>query len=495
MDFGRELYVPWRLVEGEVLHRDIAWFNGPLAPWLLEGWMHAFGVSLDALQALNALVIACATWLLVVLIRRATSPMTGFVCGGTFLCVFAVAQQEAIGNFHFLSPYSHGITFGFLAGLVALEALARGHASPHGRWHFIAGLGSGAAFLTKAEIALAVGPACALMLVALALRAGLRRSLFTKLGAYCMGTALVTTAAYLRLHAQLEGEGVFRALLGTWPYVLDSRARDLPFYEAMRGFDQPAENLARMALWTAGLGTFTAAVLLLGGRIAATGKRAALSGAFAVSAGAGLAALRFVSIKWLLLPLPILLVARGGALIRRIWINRKTATQTDGNDAARLAFLAFGLALLPKVLLAPMSRQYGFVLAVPGTMVTVALLIHCLPHWASRGAGLRWTGGSGLDPIRIRQRRHGMVAAGLGTMAVFCFAHLYATGSRFEPKTVAVGSGADRVLSRGFRGNVMAELVRDLDMRMGPDDTLLVLPEGILVNYLCLLYTSPSPRD
>ena len=33
VDFGRELYVSWRLTEGDVLHRDIAWFNGPLGPW------------------------------------------------------------------------------------------------------------------------------------------------------------------------------------------------------------------------------------------------------------------------------------------------------------------------------------------------------------------------------------------------------------------------------------------------------------------------------
>ena len=30
IDFGRELYVPWRITEGDVLYRDVAYFNGPV---------------------------------------------------------------------------------------------------------------------------------------------------------------------------------------------------------------------------------------------------------------------------------------------------------------------------------------------------------------------------------------------------------------------------------------------------------------------------------
>lgn len=34
VDFGRELYVPWRLAEGDALFRDVVHFNGPLSPYL-----------------------------------------------------------------------------------------------------------------------------------------------------------------------------------------------------------------------------------------------------------------------------------------------------------------------------------------------------------------------------------------------------------------------------------------------------------------------------
>ena len=33
VDFGQELYVPWRLTQGEALYRDIAWVGGPLSQY------------------------------------------------------------------------------------------------------------------------------------------------------------------------------------------------------------------------------------------------------------------------------------------------------------------------------------------------------------------------------------------------------------------------------------------------------------------------------
>lgn len=45
IDFGRELYVPWRLIQGEVLYRDLAYLNGPFSPYLNALWFRLFGDS------------------------------------------------------------------------------------------------------------------------------------------------------------------------------------------------------------------------------------------------------------------------------------------------------------------------------------------------------------------------------------------------------------------------------------------------------------------
>ncbi|MEM8713200.1 MAG: glycosyltransferase family 39 protein [Planctomycetota bacterium] len=498
VDFGRELYVPWRLLIGEVLHRDIAWFNGPLAPWILEGWMGMFGVSLDALQALNALVIAVGTWLLVSLLLRATGRLAAFTGGLTFLTVFAVAQQEAIGNFHFLSPYSHGITFGFVAALAAIHFLLRGMEAteaqapsrPRARWFMLSGAAAGAAFLTKAEISLATGAACGVGLVAACLNAPSKASFLRAFASFEVGAAVVVGAAYLRLHAQLEGEGAFRALLGTWPYALDARANGLKFYREMRGTADLAASLARMGVWTAGIGACCTCVLAIGGVIGARIKSARqLAGtpipaviSFLAAASLTFIALFKVTIQWLMLPLPILLLVRIVQTGRR-WLVDRTS---HAEYASRMMFLVFALGLLPKVLFAPMARQYGFVLALPGAVVMTSLLVHCIPHWTSHGPGRRWTRWLGEPSAdkRLRVRRNAIAAAGFGIVIVFCAANLHATTKRFAGKSVAVGSGADRLWADGFRGVVMAEAAREIVRRTEPEDSVLVLPEGILLNYL-----------
>ena len=46
VDFGRELYVPWRLAEGAILYRDVAYFNGPFSPYFNAVLFRVFGTSM-----------------------------------------------------------------------------------------------------------------------------------------------------------------------------------------------------------------------------------------------------------------------------------------------------------------------------------------------------------------------------------------------------------------------------------------------------------------
>jgi hypothetical protein len=62
VDFGRELYVPWRITAGEVLYRELAYFHGPLSPYFNALLFTVFGVSLRTLL-LAFLAVALATHL------------------------------------------------------------------------------------------------------------------------------------------------------------------------------------------------------------------------------------------------------------------------------------------------------------------------------------------------------------------------------------------------------------------------------------------------
>ena len=45
VDFGREVYVAWRVSEGADLYRDVAHFNGPLASYANAAWFDVMGCS------------------------------------------------------------------------------------------------------------------------------------------------------------------------------------------------------------------------------------------------------------------------------------------------------------------------------------------------------------------------------------------------------------------------------------------------------------------
>ena len=71
VDFGRELYVAWRLSEGDVLYRDVASFYGPLSPYVNALWFRVFGPGLVTLAWLNLALAAAVAAGLYALVRRA----------------------------------------------------------------------------------------------------------------------------------------------------------------------------------------------------------------------------------------------------------------------------------------------------------------------------------------------------------------------------------------------------------------------------------------
>ena len=110
VDFGRELYVPWRLSLGEALYRDIAWQDGALPPLWNGLLFRVFGAGLSVLVAGNVLVAAAVAGLLRRLFARAGSRAGADLALLFFLLLFAFPRYLNTGNYNFMSPYSHGLT-------------------------------------------------------------------------------------------------------------------------------------------------------------------------------------------------------------------------------------------------------------------------------------------------------------------------------------------------------------------------------------------------
>jgi len=135
-------------------------------------------------------------------------------------------------------------------------------------------------------------------------------------------------------------------------------------------------------------------------------------------------------------------------------------------ERAGFAFLA-GLLML-KILLAVLLCHYGFVLSVLGA----ALLVVVVAEWLPRAIG-----GDGLRGPCLR-------AAALAWVLATAFGFWSMSEQVFDSKTVVVGEGADAFRADAVRGEGVRQLAEQVETRLKPEYTLLVLPEGIMVNYL-----------
>src|SRR5262245_37697668 len=104
VDFGREVYVPWRLSEGEVLYRDINYFNGPFSPYFNAGVFKLFGASLRTLKLTNLLIIALAAALLYHVIAQVSDRIAATSAAILFMILSGFAHLIKIGNFSFFAP-------------------------------------------------------------------------------------------------------------------------------------------------------------------------------------------------------------------------------------------------------------------------------------------------------------------------------------------------------------------------------------------------------
>jgi hypothetical protein len=465
VDFGGELYVPWRLAQGDVLYRDVAYFTGPLSPYWNAGVFRVLGTSLLSLVIANLTVLAGIAVLLHRLVRRIAGELAAAAALVVFLTLFAFAQLESIGNSNYVCPYSHETTHGALIALLALSVLA-GWLERGGTLRvFALGFLVGLAFLTKVEVFLAVTAASVLGL-ALGLREG---SLTRTLAGFAGGAVIPVAVAFIALCTAMPAGAALHGTLGAWPYTLDGRVADLAFYRWVLGTDRPGENAGRLALaawkWLACVAPGAAVALLVRGR-----RR---SGIAAAAAGFALAAGLLLAVKpspdtWIeaARPLPLFALLLLVPPIAAAW--RKT-TEAEARRRAILAtsFGLYALAMLAKMFLHARINMYGFALAMPATMVLVAALASWIPAWIERA------GGSGS-----LFRGFALGALGVAIVAHLGFMHVF-----LSQKTVVVGEGKD-AFRADARGKYVNAAVAAIRAKLRPGGTLAAMPEGIVLNFL-----------
>jgi len=475
IDFGRELYVPWQIFEGKTLYTDIAYFNGPLSPYLNSLWFQLFGPSLRTLAVCNLVILAGVIALLHRLLREIADLTSATVACLMFVTLFAFGQLVGVGNYNYVCPYQHQVTHGLALSLLAIWSMSSYLARRRLAALAGAGLCLGLVFLTKAEIFLAT---------VLSLTAGLALTLWTErppgrgliaaLGLFAASAVMPVIVAWGLLSLAMPWHQALQGTLGAWPSIFNTHPASLRFYRMGMGTLDPLASVRDVLAWTGRYVLLFVPVAAL----ALACRRPAMR-------ATGVTVATLWTTGWLLgglagdwmhafVPLPLVMLV-AGAIVLVAFVRRRD----DPRAGARLILceilILWALVLLSKMILFAHVWHYGFVLAMPATLLMVVALVGWIPDWIGTRGG---------SSIVFR-------AAALSVLLIAIAAHLQTTRYWFRQKTYPLSRGADRFLADD-RGVAIGIALAEIDRQLSPGETLAVLPEGAILNFLSRR-SNPTP--
>lgn len=476
VDFGHELYTAWQIAEGRVFGHDLRLVaTGPLSPHVNALLFSVFGAELRVLVAFNLLVLALLTWLLHAIVSAVSDRLTGTIACAVFLALFAFGQYGDVGNYNYITPYSHGATHGLALALLSVWLLYRHSIQRRQRLLLAAGLAVGLVSLTKPEISVAAVVSAGAWWCARA-----RTSEDVPDRQYGALVVLVMAAfppaiAMAIAWRRLPLPEAWQAIATPWTLMATPFART-PFYVAGMGLDAPARNLGAVAGWV----TSGALLVIIGvaAEVAARRLRVSPRAAGLVTFSVTLVALAFLvpTSVWLDIGRPLPAIALAGVVGYAAHVRGTRCTDASRERASLgLALSVLALVLLGKMILNARIFHYGFALAMPAFMLVVV-----------------WSWWSVPTFLRERGLNGGAFRGLAGAVIVLVVTvHVKVTLAAYEEKRIRVGAAGNAFVSNE-RGTLVNEAVR-LIARLGySGETLTVLPEGAMINFLTRRST-PSP--
>jgi hypothetical protein len=473
IDYGSQLYIPWRILNGAVLYRDLFYFaGGPLAQYFNALLFKIFGVSFSTLIAANLVFTAAIVLLIYRRFLAAADVWTATIIGAGVVLVFAFAEYTPIGNYNYIAPYSHEATYGLMLSIFAIALLSDWINTRKIRFILIAGFCAGLVLLTKPDVftALMVGVFASSILF------GLKHGLppfFKSMGAF-VAAAIIPPLFFFGFFLRTENShDSLRSVFFGWLPLLQGTVTKSPFYRWCLGLDTPLAHFEEIVLY------FAAIVLVLA-VYAFTFRwmknqpwiKSPHIALLAVALPVLIWAVRFgwVQCGW---PLPLLGLS---ACALMAWNYKRL----EPAEVFPLLWSVFGLALLAKLGLFPRIWHYGFALAMPAFVSSIYLLFRLLPALLERKFGVP------AQPFRLL----------VGAVLVIGFANLFDQSQLiYAKKNLPLGAGGDELITYNptnekSQGIYAAQLWTE--KYMPTNATLAVLPEGISLNYLTR-HVNPTP--
>ena len=388
----------------------------------------------------------------------------------SFLLLFAFGRFSDHGSYNFVAPYTHDLTHGVFLSLLAIACLVAHARSGRGSWLAGMGLALGLLFLTKAEVfAAATLAACGGLALRLYGERAPPRLVARRIGQVVGAAMLPPVGAGLLLAGPLGLHDAVRAVFGGWHTLLVSDVATLGFYRHGMGIDDVSANLSRMLVWS--LGYLILLVPALGAALFLRRSQRAVPLVAVLLALASFGVLAWFGdrILWLqsVRPLPLgILALLTWSLVGFVRRAEEPGESVRWLTRATLLLLAGGL--LAKIVLNARVYHYGFALAMPGVVLFVAALTGWIPARLDR---------AGRAGVAFR-------AASLEALSAVLIAHLLLMAGFVGEASHAFGRGRDQLRADAARVLVLRQALEALAKRPQGQETLAVLPEGVMLNYL-----------
>ena len=468
VDFGAQLYMPWRISQGAVLYRDLFHFAGGPLSQCCEGLLfRIFGASFLTLIVSNMALLAAALWMVYRRFRAASNTWTATMICLAIVLVFAFNEYSLTGNYNYIAPYSEETVDGLLIALFAVGLLSDWASTARMRPLVGAGLCAGAVFLTKPDIFAAL-MVCALGAFALFAAAQRRGGAALKaVGVFALAGSAAPACFFAYFLSRESWGDSARSVVFGWLPLFNPGVVKNRFYAWCMGLDTPWWHLRQMlAHFVAVVGAIAVYALLVKAVDRFKAKTPLVGTALFLAALTPLV-LWAAAFDWRECgaSLPLLTL---GACVLIAWNRRGLASA--GDPVFPLLWSEFALALLAKMGVYSRITHYGFALAMPAFVAAVYCLVWALPALLEQ----RW----GAAMRRLRMAATVALLMGFGSL-------IYQSGLVYAQKTLPVGQGGDRIFTFGAAvGQDFRAAVEWIESNTRADATVAALPEGSLINYL-----------
>lgn len=473
IDYGRELYVPWQINQGKVLYADINHLYGPLSHYFNAFLFQVFGTGLSTLAFFNIMVTVFITYFIYSFIKSSFGNWVATIAGIYFLVIFAFSQYTGYANYNFVCPYSHEVTYGILLFFLALLLFNKYIVNLKLIYSALIGLFLGLIFLTKIEIFLAgfASMLFGLFMVFWLLKPSQPQKHILSLLFFFL-IPIVVFFIYFSLH--MPWIDALHSITASYENIFVNAMTHNIYYLHVSGLDYPYYNLSLMLRYAFAYIIFFIFTGFTAYYFSRSVKKKPVYGAMIITMAIMIMifSVGFFSINWMDIarPYPIFILLFIAYLINNLIIKRKDKTYVS-QHLPFVVFVIFAFLLLLKMILNVHFYHYGFALAMPAAIVMITLFFYFIPNYIAR-------------------RGNKIVAMSFtGLFVLFTlFFYFNATKYFYDLKNYPISHGRDRFFTFDATllsyGPVMNKTLEYIDRSLSKNDTFIVMPEGVMLNYL-----------